>query len=164
MQATTAQHLSLGETGEDFFLDIPSDRAHRDPRRARSGYWDTLIEAEFHTLAEFTSGWLGTSGASRPLSIWITYLVKNREGEQLPALRVRFFTLDFVQESVVFLNNGALKSTFAPAQRITGIPTYWGREMLLPALFDEFNHIFDRHKNLLTEIDAATTIESSPTL
>jgi hypothetical protein len=35
--------------------------------------------------------------------------------------------------------------------------------MSLPALFDEFNHIFDRHKNLLTELDAAATVESSPT-
>jgi hypothetical protein len=72
--------------------------------------------------------------------------------------------LDFVQESVVFLNNGALKSALAPAKRITGIPTYWGTEMLLPALLDEFNHIFDCHWNLLTDVDAAAKIESLPTL
>jgi hypothetical protein len=72
--------------------------------------------------------------------------------------------LDFVQESVVFLNNDALKPTLAPAQRITGIATYWGTEMLLPSLFDEFNHIFDCHRNLPTDVDAAATVESSPTL
>ena len=86
-----------------------------------------------------------------------------RDG-RLCAFRARFFPLDFVQESVVFLNNSALKSTLAPAQGITGIPTYRGTEMSVPVLFDEFNHIFDYHGNLLIDVDAAATIESSPIL
>ncbi len=87
-----------------------------------------------------------------------------RDGEQLPASRLHFYTLYFFQESVVFVNNGALKSTLAPAQRIAGIISYWGMEMLFPALLDEFNHIIDGHSNLLSDVDAAATIESSPTL
>jgi hypothetical protein len=87
-----------------------------------------------------------------------------RDGEQLPASRLHFYTLYFFQESVVFVNNGALKSTLAPAQRIAGIISYGGMEMLFPALLDEFNHIIDGHCNLLSDIDAAATIESSPTL
>jgi|ERR1700739_523235 hypothetical protein len=78
------------------------------------------------------------------------------------AFRVRLSSLDFVQESVVFLNHGALKSTLGPAQRITFIPTYCGREMLISVLFDEFNHIFDIHRNLLTDVDGTAAIESSP--
>ena len=35
MQAKTAQHVSLGERGEDFFLDIPSHRTHRNRRQAK---------------------------------------------------------------------------------------------------------------------------------
>ena len=87
-----------------------------------------------------------------------------RDGEQLPASRLHFSTLYFFQESVVFVNNGALKSTLAPAQRIAGIISYWGMEMLFPAPLDEFNHIIDGHSNLLSDVDAAATIESSPTL
>jgi hypothetical protein len=75
--------------------------------------------------------------------------------KQLPAFRFRFCTLDFIQESIVLLNHGTLKSTLAPAQRIAAIPAYWGRQMLLPVLLDEFNHIFDGHTNLLTDVDAS---------
>lgn len=78
--------------------------------------------------------------------------------------RVRLSSLDFVQDSVVFLNHGTLKSSLAPAQGIAFIPTYCGREMLVPVLFDEFNYIFDGHKNLLTEVDATARIESPPSL
>jgi hypothetical protein len=70
----------------------------------------------------------------------------------------------FFQESVVFLNNSALKSTLALSQRIAGIISYWGMEMLFPALLDEFNHIIDGHRNLLSDVDATATGESSPTL
>jgi hypothetical protein len=87
-----------------------------------------------------------------------------RDGEQLPASRLHFYTLYFFQESIVFVNNGALKSTLAPAQRIAGIISYWGMEMLFSVLVDEFNHIIDGHSNLLSNVDAAATIESSPTL
>jgi hypothetical protein len=31
--------------------------------------------------------------------------------------------------------------------------------MLLPVLPDEFNHIFDGHTNLLTDVDAAASID-----
>jgi len=72
-----------------------------------------------------------------------------RDGEQLPAPHLHFHTLYFFQESVVFLNNGALKSTLAPAQRITGIISYWGMEMFILARLDEFNHLIDGHSNLL---------------
>jgi hypothetical protein len=89
---------------------------------------------------------------------------KPKDGEQLPASHLHFYTLYFFQESVVFLNNGALKSTLAPAQRITGIISYWGMEMLFLVLLDEFNHIIDGHSNLLSDVDAASTIESSATL
>ena len=34
-----------------------------------------------------------------------------------------------VQESVVFVNNGALKSTLAPAQRIAGIISWWRKTL-----------------------------------
>ena len=81
-----------------------------------------------------------------------------RDGEQLPASRLHFYTLYFFQEIVVFVNNGALKSTLAPAQRIAGIISYWGMEMLFPALVDEFNHIIDGHSNLLSDVDAAATV------
>jgi hypothetical protein len=92
-------------------------------------------------------------------------LAKKREmGSSLPASHLHFYTLYFFQESVVFVNNGALKSTLAPAQRIAGIISYWGMEMLFPALLDEFNHIIDGHSNLLSDVDAAATIESSPPL
>jgi hypothetical protein len=78
------------------------------------------------------------------------------------AYRVHLSSLDLVQESVVFLNHCALKSSLAPTQAITFIPAYWGREMLVPVLFDEFNHIFDGHRYLLTDVDVTATIESSP--
>src|ERR1700694_5384074 len=81
-----------------------------------------------------------------------------RDGEQLPASRLHFYTLYFFQERVVFLNNGALKSTLAPAQRITGIISYWGMEMLFLVLLDEFNHIIDGHSNLLSDVDAAARL------
>jgi hypothetical protein len=74
------------------------------------------------------------------------------------AFRVPLSSLDFVQKNVVFLNNGALKSALGPAQRITFIPTHCGRDMLIPVLFDEFNHILDCHRNLLTDVDAGATI------
>jgi hypothetical protein len=80
------------------------------------------------------------------------------------AFWVRLPSLDFAQETIVFLNDGALKSALAPAQGITVIPTYCGREMLTSVLFDEFNHIFDGHRNLLTHVDATAMIESSPSL
>jgi len=66
--------------------------------------------------------------------------------------------LYFFQESIVFLNNSALKSTLAPAQRITGIISYWAMEMLFLALLDEFNHIIDGHNNLLSDVDAAAQL------
>jgi hypothetical protein len=75
------------------------------------------------------------------------------------ALRVRLSSQDFIQESVIFLNHGALKSSLAPAQGITFVPAYRGREMLVPVLFDEFNHIFDGHRNLLTDVDVTAAIE-----
>jgi hypothetical protein len=78
------------------------------------------------------------------------------------AYRVHLPSLDLVQESVVFLNHGALKSSLAPTQAITLIPAYWGREMLVPVLFDEFNHILDVHRHPLTDVDVTATIESSP--
>jgi hypothetical protein len=106
--------------------------------------------------------------ARRGILYWVTSPngsgEEARDGEQLPASRLHFYTLYFFQESVVFLNNGALKSTLAPAQRIAGIISYWGMEMLFPAPLDEFNHIIDGHSNLLSDVDAAATIESSPTL
>jgi hypothetical protein len=74
--------------------------------------------------------------------------------------------LDFVQESVVLLKHCTVKATFAPAQRITPIIAYRGMEMMAPVLVDEFNHIFDGHRdcdghrNLLIAFDAATTIDS----
>jgi len=87
-----------------------------------------------------------------------------RGGEQLPASHLHFYTFYLFQKRVVFLNNGALKSTLAPAQRITGIISNRGMEMLFSALLDKFNHIVDGHCNLLSDVDAADTIESSPTL
>jgi hypothetical protein len=75
-----------------------------------------------------------------------------RDGERLPASRIHFHTLYFLQESVVFFNNGALISTFAPAQWIAGIISYRGMKMLLPALLDEFNHFIDGHNNLLSAL------------
>jgi len=72
-----------------------------------------------------------------------------RGGEQLPASHLHFYTLYLSQKRVVFLNNGALKSTLAPAQRITGIISYWGMEMFILARLDEFNHLIDGHSNLL---------------
>jgi hypothetical protein len=93
--------------------------------------------------------------------------MRNRGVERIyvrSAFRVRLSSLDFVQKSVVFLNNGALKSALAPAQWITVIPTYCGREMLISVLFNEFNHILDGHRNLLTDVDATAAIESSPRL
>jgi hypothetical protein len=92
--------------------------------------------------------------------------MRNRGVERVyvrSAFRVRLSLLDFVQKSVVFLNNGALKSALAPAQGIAVIPTYCGREMLISVFFDEFNHILDGHRNLLTD-DATAAIESSPRL
>jgi hypothetical protein len=94
-------------------------------------------------------------------------LMRNRDVERAyvrSAFRVCLFSLDFVQKSVVFLNNGALKSALAPAQGITVIPTYCEREMLISVLFDEFNHILDGHRNLLTDVDATGAIASSPSL
>jgi len=87
-----------------------------------------------------------------------------RGGEQLPASHLHFYTFYLFQKRVVFLNNGALKSTLAPAQRIADIISYWGMKMLFPVLLDEFNHIIDGHSNLLSDVDAPATIESSPTL
>jgi hypothetical protein len=78
------------------------------------------------------------------------------------AFRVGLSSLDFVEERVVFLNDGALESSLAPAQRIALITADCGREMLLSVLFDELNHIFDGHGNLLTDDDATAKIESSP--
>jgi hypothetical protein len=68
------------------------------------------------------------------------------------AFRMRLAPLDFVQKNVVFLNNGALKSALGPAQGITVIPTYCGREMLIPVFFDKFNHILDCHRNLQSDL------------
>jgi hypothetical protein len=93
--------------------------------------------------------------------------MRNRGVERIhvrSALRVRLSSQDFIQESVVFLDHGALKSSLGPAQGITFISTYCGREMLISVLFDKFNHIFDGHKNLLTDVDATAKIESSPSL
>jgi hypothetical protein len=73
----------------------------------------------------------------------------NRSVERIyvrSAFRVHLSSLDLVQESIVFLNQGALKSCLAPAQAITFISAYCGREMLVPVLFDELNHIFDVHR------------------
>jgi len=67
--------------------------------------------------------------------------------------------LDFVQQSVVFLNHCTVKTTIAPAQRITRIVTCRGMQMLRPVFVDEFDHIFDGHSNLLIAVDAAATID-----
>jgi hypothetical protein len=77
--------------------------------------------------------------------------------EHLCAFRARSCSLDFVQKSVVFFQDCAVKSTVTPAQRITGIVTYRGMKMWFPALLDEFNYIFDGHRNLL--IDDVDTVE-----
>jgi hypothetical protein len=93
--------------------------------------------------------------------------MRNRGVERIyvrSAFRVRLSSLDLVQKSVVFLNHGALKSSLAPAQGITFIPAYCAREMLVPVLFDEFNHLFDGHRNLLTDVDVTDTMESAPCL
>jgi hypothetical protein len=96
----------------------------------------------------------------------VPYCIAERpgRGEHLCAFRVRSSSLDFVQESVIFLHDGAVKSTLAPAQRITGIVTYRGMEMRFSALLDEFNYIFDGHRNLLINVDDVATIEFSPSL
>jgi hypothetical protein len=75
-------------------------------------------------------------------------------GEKLPASRLHFYTLYLVEESVEFLDNGTLKSTLAPAQRIAGIISHRGMEMFFPALLDEFNHVIDGHSNPLSDFDA----------
>jgi hypothetical protein len=81
------------------------------------------------------------------------------DGELSPAFRVRFYPLYFIKENVVFLNHCTVKTAIAPTQRITCIVPYWGMEMLLLAFLDEFDHIFDGHRNLLIAVDAAATIE-----
>jgi hypothetical protein len=113
-------------------------------------------------LAEFPlDGW--APQARRGILYWETLPngsgEEAKDGEQLPASYLHFYTLYFFQESVVFLNNGALKSTLAPAQWITGIISYWGMEMLIFALLDELNHIIDGHSNLLSDIDAAARLK-----
>jgi hypothetical protein len=78
--------------------------------------------------------------------------------ERLSSFRLRFCALDFVQESVVLLKHCTVKAAIAPAQRIARILTYRGMEMPAPALLDEFDHIFDVHRNLLIAVGAAAAI------
>jgi hypothetical protein len=79
---------------------------------------------------------------------------KATDGERLPDSSLHFYTLNLVQESVEFLNNRPLKSALAPAQRIARIISHRGMEMFFPSLLDEFNHVIDRHSNLLFDFDA----------
>ena len=119
-------------------LSIVASKSRVQPRVC-AAHGKRPINAEFHTLADFQKG----AAAFR------TALMRNRGVERVyvqSALRVRLSSLDLVQKSIVFLNNGALKSALAPTQGITVIPTYCGREMLISVLFDEFNHIFDGHR------------------
>jgi hypothetical protein len=134
-------------------LSIVASKSRVQPRVC-AAHGKRPINAEFHTLADFQKG----AAAFR------TALMRNRGVERVyvqSAFRVRLSSLDLVQKSIVFLNNGALKSALAPAQGIAVIPTYCGRKMLISVFFDEFNHILDGHRNLLTD-DATAAIESSP--